>query len=91
MKQNGFTLIELMIIVTIVAILVSIALPVYTNDIIRNNASWYLTCKDVTGSVTYDDIAIAKATHQNGYLGVITRNGLEFATNDNCTIRKEIK
>lgn len=39
MKENGFTLIELMIVVAIVGILTSIALPAYSNYLTRTQVS----------------------------------------------------
>jgi type IV pilus assembly protein PilE len=38
-KQKGFTLIELMVVVIIVAVLMAIALPAYNNQVIRTNRS----------------------------------------------------
>ena len=38
-KQQGFTLIELMVVVAIIAILASVAMPLYTDYVIRSKTS----------------------------------------------------
>jgi type IV pilus assembly protein PilA len=49
-KQQGFTLIELMIVVAIIAILAAIALPAYQNYVAKSQATSGLA--DVRGGVT---------------------------------------
>ena len=50
-KQKGFTLIELMIVVTIIGILASIAVPVYRDYTIRTKVG---ECTSVFGSIKTD-------------------------------------
>ena len=51
-KQQGFTLIELMIVVAIVAILAAIALPAYQDYIIRSQVAEAATLLDGTKTTT---------------------------------------
>jgi general secretion pathway protein G len=77
-KQRGFTFVELMVVITIIVILVSMAIPIYQKSIIRaketvlyNNLT---TIRDVIDHYTYDKEK-APANLQDlvteGYLRVI--------------------
>ena len=58
--QEGFTLIELMIVVTIVGILASIAIPLYTNYVIRSQVAEGINMS------TSAKIAAAEYFHNHG-------------------------
>jgi type IV pilus assembly protein PilE len=59
MKKNGFTLVELMITVTVVAILAMIAIPSYTQYIRRGNRT------DATKTLTLDAQALERCYSQS--------------------------
>jgi type IV pilus assembly protein PilA len=66
--QKGFTLIELMIVVAIIAILAAIAIPAYQNYLIRAQVSEGITLMDQA------KVAISEFYANSGDLSKITKN-----------------
>ena len=60
-QQSGFTLIELMIVVAIIGILASIALPAYQNFIARSQASESVVLLDAART-TAEDYVVSEGT-----------------------------
>jgi type IV pilus assembly protein PilA len=82
-KQQGFTLLELMIVVAIIAILAAIALPAYQNYVAKSQSTAGLA--DIRGGVTAYEEGIQGGTKA----GAITSNadiGLAVAGTPRCTI-----
>ncbi len=76
-KQQGFTLIELMIVVAIIAILAAIALPAYQNYVAKSQVTAGLA--DIRGGVTAFEEAIQSGT-QTGAPADATAIGLAVST-----------
>jgi type IV pilus assembly protein PilA len=81
-KQQGFTLIELMIVVAIIAILAAIALPAYQNYVAKSQSTAGLA--DIRGGVTAFEEGIQGGT-KSGAIAAPTEIGLS-ATTPRCTI-----
>ena len=79
-KQQGFTLIELMIVVAIIAILAAIALPAYQNYVAKSQVTAGLA--DIRGGVTAFEESI-----QSGRSAAVSLDDLGLTQNTaRCTI-----
>lgn len=74
--QKGFTLIELMIVVAIIAILAAIALPAYQNYVAKSQATAGLA--DIRGAVTAYEEGIQAGTRTGG--ATLAEIGLNTST-----------
>ena len=81
-KQGGFTLIELMITVAIVAILAAVALPAYQNYTVRARVSEGLSLA-ASAKLNVADIAAAGIDSTNGYGAGYGNNGTASPSTSN--------
>lgn len=79
--QQGFTLIELMIVIAILGILIAIAMPAYQNYTIRTKNS---ECLNVSAAAK---LAVNETAQDRGTLGSVTttNTGYTFAASSYCT------
>jgi len=78
--QQGFTLIELMIVIAILGILIAIAMPAYQNYTIRTKNS---ECLNVAASAK---LAVNETAQDRGSLGAVTaaNTGYSFEASSYC-------
>jgi type IV pilus assembly protein PilA len=81
-KQQGFTLIELMIVVAIIAILAAIALPAYQNYVAKSQATSGLA--DIRGGVTAYEEGV-QGGEKTGAIAGPADIGLAAAGTPRCT------
>lgn len=79
-QQNGFTLIELMVVILIISILVAIAVPVFAT---AREAAWKSSCK---ANLRIIDGAIMIYRAQNGELPQVTNPSWSIATGFSGTL-----
>ncbi|MFK3845992.1 pilin [Stenotrophomonas sp. NPDC078853] len=82
-NQKGFTLIELMIVVAIIAILAAIALPAYQDYTIRSRVSEMAVLASGAKATIGENIASENAINTNACRGVATFN---TATNNTASL-----
>ncbi|APP81629.1 pilin [Xanthomonas hortorum] len=78
-KQQGFTLIELMIVVAIIAILAAIALPAYQNYVAKSQVAAALA--EITPGKTQYEVMV-----NEGKAASITPDLIGLKTSNRCTI-----
>ncbi|WP_295910303.1 pilin [uncultured Xanthomonas sp.] len=78
-KQQGFTLIELMIVVAIIAILAAIALPAYQNYVAKSQVAAGLA--EITPGKTQYEVMV-----NEGKAASITPDLIGLKTSNRCTI-----
>ncbi|MEZ5456250.1 MAG: prepilin-type N-terminal cleavage/methylation domain-containing protein [Lysobacteraceae bacterium] len=78
--QQGFTLIELMIVIAILGILIAIAMPAYQNYTIRTKNS---ECLNVAAAAK---LAVNETAQDRGSLGLVTttNTGYSFSASSYC-------
>jgi general secretion pathway protein G len=95
-RRRGFTFVELMVVVTIIVILISMAIPVYTRSIIRSKESVLrnnlTTLRTVVDNYTYDKGKAPQSLQDlvtEGYLRAIPTDPMNNYSTDWRTVMED--
>ena len=95
-RTRGFTFVELMVVITIIVVLITMAIPIYNNTIIRAKESVLRqnlsTMRLVIDNYTYDKMKAPQSLQDlvtEGYLRTIPADPMSGSTTDWKTIMED--
>jgi general secretion pathway protein G len=95
-RQRGFTFVELMVVVTIIVILISMAIPIYTRSIIRSKESVLrnnlFTLRTVIDNYSYDKGKAPQSLQDlvsDGYLRTVPTDPMNNYSTDWRTVMED--